>query len=214
MFSFFLVLALSGSLFVSPEEPLATPYPVEDVLPSYVETVSSGDSFSSDMAALSEQITQLQSDVAALSDSQTRAASQWAAQAYLSSSIVEVMQRVLQGSPFCDYVAFRDSTDDSSSGVLIYGLSASVSGNLITFPEAKMIHFYRVYNGSGYNNYSYNYVVQEVTDFDVAFNSYTLLYTNLLDGYPTLIPDYWQYLLYIFVAAAVLFVILMRRKKA
>lgn len=196
MLSFIGVLT-AGSLFVSPEEPEATLIPVEDTTPPYAaSTVSFGD-----VSALSFQLEQLQSDIAVLADEETRAVSQQASQAYLSATIIDVMERVLKNHPFCDYVAFRDTLDDSSSGILVYGNRAEVSDNTVVFPDAFCVRYYRTYTN---NRYSYNYTVQEVSDYVVAFNDYTLLYTNVLEGYPSLIPDYTDILALVLIPAGAL----------
>lgn len=102
-------------------------------------------------------------------------------QGYLSSNIVNVFDRLVDGGSYRYYVAYRGNGEDSNSGYLY--LSNKVNGNQLE--ECQVIHMYRVNTG---NNYEYTYHYDVYYDDAEYFNlgNGSLYYTNISTGYPSL----------------------------
>lgn len=106
----------------------------------------------------------------------------------LSSSTLDYFDRLVSGLPSdFAYVAYRNDSDDSYAGTIIYGKDYDVSGNTIMFGEgAKSVDVSR-YSGSGYQNYiSYDTSDASNTPVTVSDSGTILYYTNAVEGYPVL----------------------------
>lgn len=164
------------------------------------ESVSDGDALSgqvsyADMQSfLANQLT-LADVEALLEDSlaDTRAANISVADAYLSSAIVDVFSRVVDGCPaHYKYVAYRVNSSDGNEGFLLIGPDAKVNGNYLDFESGTMFcHYYRSQYTVGYQTYyNYKYDVTQTYDvYRVPYNSGSLIYTNMVSGYPVLSED-------------------------
>ena len=110
------------------------------------------------------------------------------ANAYLSSSIVDCFSRVVAGLPVgTHYVAYRNNTTDSNEGYLLFGKSGKYNGDSLVFSSGTLVHYYRYQISSGnYYSYDYRYTVEDVSDYSISLNNQSLVYTDLVDGYPTL----------------------------
>lgn len=110
------------------------------------------------------------------------------ANAYLSSSIVDCFSRVLAGLPAgTHYVAYRNNSNDSYEGFLLFDKSGKYTGDALSFSSGKLVHYYRYSYQSGYQTYyDYRYSVEDVRDMVISLNNQSLIYTDLVDGYPTL----------------------------
>lgn len=112
------------------------------------------------------------------------------ADAYLSSTIVDVFSRVVEGLPVgTHYVAYRLNASDSNEGYLLYSKDASVDGNSLVFGSGStLVHYYRQPYTSGYQTYyNYKYDVMSISDeYSVPCNGGQLIYTDMVDGYPVL----------------------------
>lgn len=186
-----------------------------DYFPGFSESLEApAESPVPELSELQEQVNFLLEENAALQDEimLLNSGSASAVEAYLSSTLLEVMERVIQGNPFCSYVAYRTDLSDSNQGTLVYGKRASVSGNQITIENAKVVTYYRYRYSSSYN-WEYRYNVQEYDSYSVSYTSNTLLYTNVLDGYPTL-GNTNQVFLYVAIGIIGIFsvVLILRRK--
>lgn len=121
---------------------------------------------------------------------ETRSTDLSIADAYLSSTIVEVFSRVADGLPVgWKYVAYRLDSSDSSEGYMLASDSASVNGNYLVFASgSQLIHYYRQAVSTGYQTtYQYKYDVVEIgTEYRVPYGSGQLIYTNMISGYPVL----------------------------
>lgn len=106
----------------------------------------------------------------------------------LSSSTIDYFDRLVSGLPSdYTYVAYRNDSDDSYAGTIIYGENADVSGNTIVFgKDAVEIDVSRS-SGSSYSSYI-SYATSDATDAIVTITSSgtILYYTNALEGYPVL----------------------------
>lgn len=194
--------------------------------PEIGESVSGGDVSPgmsvSDMQALYSNLATLSDMEALLEDSlaDTKAANLSVADAYLSSAIVDVFSRVVDGIPsWYDYVAYRLNPNDASEGYLLYSPDAKVSGNQLEFfAGSYLCHYYRVQYNSGYQTYyNYKYDVTEIHDvYRVPYKNGQLIYTNMVPGFPTLSENNHNYIaswiLPVFIVAVCLFIIIRRKK--
>lgn len=110
------------------------------------------------------------------------------ANAYLSSGIVDCFCRVVAGLPAgTHYVAYRNNTNDSYEGFLLFDKSGKYTGDSLSFSSGTLVHYYRYSYQSGYQTYyDYRYSVEDVRDMVISLNNQSLIYTDLVDGYPTL----------------------------
>lgn len=131
--------------------------------------------------------TDVESIVAQAMEESTRASVNLA-NAYLSTSIVDCFSRVIAGLPAgTHYVAYRNNTSDSNEGYLLFDKSGKYTGGSLSFPSGKLVHYYRYSYQSGYQTYyEYRYSIEDVRDMVVGLNNQSLVYTDLVDGYPTL----------------------------
>ena len=178
--------------------------PPDVTYPSYaveeLETVSGNDPGTQllvdSVSSLEEQISALSESNEALSSELQAIASGTgnAAEAYLSATLIDVMERVVNGKPFCKYVAYRTSYDDTNAGTLVYGTRCHTTGTQITVENGYLVEYYRYrYNTS--SQWQYRYTVTPVDSYTVRYGANTLLYTNCLSGYPTLGFNYYLLLI-------------------
>lgn len=104
----------------------------------------------------------------------------------VNSTILTLMDRMVNNFPsYYKYAGFRTSSSDSYSSTLYISKDANVSGSTITFgTDCIAVDFYRVTT----DNYN-GYIVYNVSDSpgaSVNINNNTIVYTNALDGYPSL----------------------------
>lgn len=104
----------------------------------------------------------------------------------LNSSVLDLMDRMTDSYPsYYKYAGFRTSLDDAYSATLYIAKKATVNGSTITFSEdCVSIDFSRYYN-----NYNTSYIYYTVTpspNASVNVNGNSIVYTNVLDGYPSL----------------------------
>lgn len=110
------------------------------------------------------------------------------ANAYLSTSIVDCFSHVIAGLPAgTHYVAYRNNSNDSYEGYLLFGKSGKYMGDSLSFSSGTLVHYYRYSYQSGYQTYyDYRYSIEDVRDMVIGLNNQSLIYTDLVDGYPTL----------------------------
>lgn len=124
--------------------------------------------------------------------------------AYLSSTIVDVFSRVISQHPFSYYVAYR-SSNDSSEGYLVYSSHfPSVSSSSISFSDAHVCYYHRVYIN---NAYVYRYNVYDYDSYIVNYSSNSLFYSNFIEGYPSLSLDSSSVLSYLLLFLIVIFIL-------
>lgn len=128
----------------------------------------------------------LDSNLAALQDDVSYLASETASSAgYISSTILETFDRVLQQYDFDYYCAYRTG-DDNYSAVLYLSDTYSYNGSTLYLDDVTQVELYRTNIGTGYNNYEYRYVVSSAGDVDIRMDRDLMYYTNCLTGYPAL----------------------------
>ncbi len=145
----------------------------------------------------------IQSDVSYL------AAQQASASGYLSSSAVDVFDRVVNQYEYDYYCAYRYD-NDSYNSMLYLADHCSVNGRTVTLEDALQVRLYRQYASGGSYNYYYYYTVQEVGDTDISLGTNLMYYTNCVDGYPSLgnVPRRGNYpAAVVLIVAAVLFAV-------
>lgn len=105
---------------------------------------------------------------------------------YPSTEAVNVFSGVLNGLDYnFGYVILAGS--DTNDMYLYYSKDFSVSGQIINlFSPVTRCRYYR-YRPTSSSNYVYTYSVQEV-DTSTFNLSNQLIYTNIIDGYPDLLP--------------------------
>lgn len=133
----------------------------------------------------------------------------------VNSTVLDLMDRMVNGYPDRKYIAFRTDTDDSYKTTLFLAKRAKVNGKTVTFSEDCIaVHFYRYYNSSSYGSGYLYYTVSDSPSASVTIGNQSIVYTNTITGYPTLgdnpsqvTPDY---LLLIAIFACILILIFKR----
>ena len=138
-------------------------------------SVSSGDSVLYNTNALSDAM-------------MTAYAMQYPNDIYPNSAAVEVFKNVLEGLDYDVYYCIY-SGSTSSTCYLLYSEDASATGSTLSFAgDVTMCSYYR-YRPNSSSSWLYRYSVQEnVGDQSVAIGT-SLVYTNLIDGYPDIHPN-------------------------
>lgn len=122
---------------------------------------------------------------------------------YPDSNSVNVFGSVLNGLDYTPY--YYMVADSESSHVLLYfSKSGSVSGNTLHLDSPVTFCNYFRYRPASNTSWQYKYTVSTVSSMDVTLTQ-QLCYTNMIDGYPDLIP-YKQKESYSFLFALVLMV--------
>lgn len=99
------------------------------------------------------------------------------ANAYLSTSIVDCFSHVIAGLPAgTHYVAYRDNSNDSYEGYLLFGKSGKYTGDSLSFSSGTLVHYYRYSYQSGYQTYyDYRYSIEDVRDMVIGLNNQSLI---------------------------------------
>lgn len=129
----------------------------------------------------------------------------------LNSSVLDLMDRMVDSYPsYYKYAGFRTNADDAYTATLYLAKKASVSGSTITFSEdCVAVDFRRYYNN--YNNSYIYYTVIPSPNASVNVNGNSIVYTNVLKGYPSLgdkakFPQEYVWIAVFVVLAVVIFV--------
>lgn len=104
----------------------------------------------------------------------------------VNSQVLGMMDRIINDYPeYYKYAGFRVDADDSYRTTLYIAKTATAQNGIITFSDdCKAVNFYRT-TSSSYTNYIY-YTVTDSPGATVDVNSNSIVYTNVLDAYPTL----------------------------
>lgn len=105
-----------------------------------------------------------------------------------NTSAVTVFERVLNGlDGNIKYLILSGSNTEYT--YLYYGTSVDVSGSTITFSAPYTLCTYYQYRPNTSSAWQYYYTVQQRTSGTDYFNlTNQLVYTNIVDGYPDLVP--------------------------
>lgn len=104
----------------------------------------------------------------------------------MNSTVLDLMDRMIDDLPsYYKYAGFRTNADDAYQATLYLSKSASFNNNVITFgDDCIAVKFYRV----SQNNYNYylTYERYDSPNSTVRINDNTIIYTNVVDGFPAL----------------------------
>lgn len=104
----------------------------------------------------------------------------------VNTTVLGLMDRIIDGYPDdYEYAGFRVDSDDSYRATLYISRHGKKSGDSIVFgDDCIAIDFYR-YSISGYSSYIY-YDIVSSPDAVLDVSEDTIVYTNVLDGAPSL----------------------------
>ena len=129
----------------------------------------------------------------------------------LNSSVLDLMDRMVDSYPsYYKYAGFRTSSDDAYNATLYLAKKASVNGSTITFSDdCVAVDFNRYYNG--YNSSYIYYTVTPSPNASVNVSGNSIVYTNVLEGYPSLgdkakLPEEYVWITVFVILAVILFV--------
>lgn len=142
-----------------------------------VSTLSADDVAAVVSDTLDSNLATLQSDVSYLAGETASSAG------YISSTILDTFDRVLQQYEYDYYCAYR-SGSDSYSAVLYLSDTYSYDGNTLYLDDTLRVELYRT--SSGNYNYQYYYGTSEAGDIEIGFDTDLMYYTNCVPGYPAL----------------------------
>lgn len=104
----------------------------------------------------------------------------------LNTSVLDLMDRMIDDLPsYYKYAGFRTSVDDAYQATLYLSKTATFANDVITFgDDCIAVRFYR----NQYNNYNYylTYDRYESPNSTVRINDNTIIYTNVVEGFPSL----------------------------
>lgn len=151
--------------------PVYVPVPADTLSADDVATVVSD--------TLDDNLSTLQSDVSYLAGETASSAG------YLSSTILDTFDRVLQQYEYDYYCAFRTGSD-SYSAVLYLSDTYTFNGSSLNLDDSLRVELYRTNTGGGYNNYQYHYSSSSAGDVEITIDNDLMYYTNCVPGYPAL----------------------------
>lgn len=101
---------------------------------------------------------------------------------YLSTTQLDLFDRILSGGDYRYYIAYRTGSD--TYGAVLYACNeVSVTGSSVQLIEPMQFQLYRSYSGS---TYYYYYTHTQLSSDSVSLNNNILYYTNIFEGYPLL----------------------------
>ncbi len=104
----------------------------------------------------------------------------------INNTILDLMDRMIDDYPsYYRYAGFRTSEDDTYQSTLYIAKKATVNGNTITFSEDCISITFDRYYYTDRSSYIY-YTVKDAPNASVSLENRSIVYTNVLDGYPSL----------------------------
>lgn len=105
----------------------------------------------------------------------------------VNTTVLDICDRIIDDYPsHYRYAAFRIDSEDSYRTILYIAKKADYENGVITFSDDCIaVNFYRTTTTSGYSGYIY-YNVSDAPDATVTVGTDAIVYTNVIDGYPTL----------------------------
>lgn len=105
----------------------------------------------------------------------------------VNTTVLDMCDRIIDDYPsHYKYAAFRIDSDDSYRTTLYIAKKATYDNGTITFSDDCIaVNFYRTTTSSGYTGYIY-YNVSDAPSASVYIGDDSIVYTNVIDGYPTL----------------------------
>lgn len=173
------------------------------------DTVSAGDTSGTTLVYTdaSEMVSLLSDTVELLSENSSTVTGT------INTTILDMCDRIIDDYPsHYKYAAFRIDSDDSYRTILYIAKKAKLDGDTITFSDDCIaVNYYRTTISSGYSGYIY-YNVTDSPNATVTIGSNSIVYTNVIEGYPVLgnkTPVSYDWL-YIVLLVIILIVVLMR----
>lgn len=168
----------------------------------YVVVVSDYQDILDSLAVLEDQIAVLAADTVYT-------------QGYLSSSSLDLLDRVVSGGSYDYYVAYRYDSDTYNTRLYLSDdMELDGAGRLYLY-DAVLVNSYRVRVGSTGSVYRYYYAFSQAGDVSFSMTDNYFYYTNCVEGYPILgdlrSPSYdWNYV-WLFIGLVVIFSVFMLR---
>lgn len=105
----------------------------------------------------------------------------------MNSTVLDLMDRMVDDLPsYYKYAGFRTNADDAYQATLYISKDATYNNNVISFgDDCIAVRFFRLTQGSNYNYYL-TYERYESPNSTVRINNNTIIYTNVVDGFPAL----------------------------
>lgn len=121
----------------------------------------------------------------------------------VNTTVLDMCDRIIDDYPaHYKYAAFRIDSDDSYRTTLYIAKKATYAGGTVTFSEDCIaVNFYRTTTSGGYSGYIY-YNVSDAPSASVYIGNDSIVYTNVIDGYPALgnktpVSNDWLYIILI-----------------
>lgn len=134
--------------------------------------------YNGDLSVSAPLLVDIQEDIARIVQAQA------STEGYLSTSALDVFDRVVEGYNYSYYCAFRYD-NDSYNAIMYMADKISSSGSSVVLQDAVSVRLYRVYNSST-RVYTYHYLKSDAGDVSVSLADGLMYYTNCDAGYPTL----------------------------
>lgn len=165
-----------------PDNLTTTKEVTETIQDSEATDVSSGDSQTPVVLADTSEMVSLLSDTVELLSENSASVT-----GTINTTILDMCDRIVDDYPsHYKYAAFRTDTDDSYRTILYIAKKATYDNGSITFSDDCIaVNFYRTTTTSGYSGYIY-YDVSKSPNATVTVGSKSIVYTNVIDGYPTI----------------------------
>lgn len=104
----------------------------------------------------------------------------------INSTVLDLMDRMIDSYPeHYKYAGFRTDSDDTYATTLYIAKRVTTNGNTLTFSDDCVAVTFDRYTSSNYNGYIY-YNVSDAPNARVNISNRSIVYTNALDGYPSL----------------------------
>ena len=130
----------------------------------------------------------------------------------VNSTVLDMCDRIIDDYPsHYRYAAFRIDSDDSYRTTLYISKNATYENGTIYFSEDCIaVNFYRTTTNTGYSGYIY-YNVSDAPNASVYIGNDSIVYTNVIDGYPTLgnktpVNNDWIYIMLLVIILVIVIV--------
>lgn len=127
--------------------------------------------FTDDMSLMSQNFEELAAGIVAT-------------QGYMNTNVIDMLDRVVAVSKQPYYIAYRYD-NDSYNAYLYMCYDYSGERDALSLQDTTFVQIYR-YRPSLSGNYEYLYSVQELGEVELNVGDYSMMYTNIFPGYPSL----------------------------
>lgn len=130
----------------------------------------------------------------------------------VNTTVLDMCDRIIDDYPsHYKYAGFRIDSDDSYRTTLYIAKKATYDNGIISFSDDCIsVNFYRTESGYGYSGYIY-YNVSDSPNASVYIGDDSIVYTNVIDGYPTLgsktpVNNDWIYIMLLVIILVIVIV--------